>query len=225
MASSTDIFAAVLMAMQGTFNLNDLPDSVINYFLAYRLADPLIPDQQRREGLRHIIRALNLTPGDEDYNIFDRVTLPLVLVDLFEIGFDPYLWTHDHIMLHQTRLNVYQWAALLEIGYDLCSLGVMNKMLPQLPPQRQPQPEPEFNPNTALFSLMITLIQLPANFEGLNESEIRDLSKLIYDRIEEMPECVNFGSYLNYLNRVQVPSRIGIRLLSAVSKGLKSHLD
>lgn len=222
MASPTDTFVDVLMTLQGTFDLNDLPDRVITYMIVYNMTEPTTSYWERQSGLRHIINSLGLTPGDEDYNVFDRVTRPEVLLDLAELGFDPYKVTSDNLMLHQTRLNLFQWAALLEMGYDLCLPGIAD--LEGLPRVGSTPSSLPFDPTRALLALILTIYQLPSNSMNLTTDEIDNISRLINLRIQEMSDCPDLAAYMNYVSRLRHTSPIAIRLLNVIHRALRAKI-
>jgi hypothetical protein len=221
-ASPTDNFVDVLMTMQGTFNSNDLPDRLINYMIIYHLTDPSISDRERQIGLYHIMRGLGLAPGQEEYNVFDRVTRPDMLLDLAEMGFDPYQLTIDGYRLHQTRLNLNQWAALLEMGYNLAAPGGSD--IPSLPTFGTNPSHLTFDPNRALFGLIATIAMLPPNYKGVTPEELNNLIRLIHQRIREMSDLPNLMAYLNYVAKLRHPSPVAIQLINAIQQGLRDRL-
>jgi len=190
-----DLFRNLLLGMQNNYNINNLPDHILRYVLQYDLPNPKTPDRVRRQGLKHVINALNVVPGQEPYNIFDRINRPEVLLDLYDLGYNPYILTQDGIALHQTKLNIHQWMALLRMPYDLCTPGVDITKLSVLPNLTSDKgPEFDIDLNGPIFSLIVTVKNVPDNI-SVNLDDFEDLIK------NAKVEC-DVEPYLDYIDSI-----------------------
>lgn len=194
MSNKWDLFYNVLMTMQNTYNLNDLPDRLMHYVLNYELTNPNTDMRLRHSGLIHIINALNVIPGEEPFNLYDRINRPEIILDLYEFGYNPYKLTKDGLALHQTILNLNQWLALLQIGYNLCLSGSNIDLLPNL--FQSEKETSKMDITNGLFSLISTLRLIP---EDVMISPIKFRHFLDNALTNSQCEKQELSRYINYI--------------------------